>query len=398
MEQLSALLEKANNDSKKSLTKDEQKEYRLFLLDTLKSSGITDDNIYYIVSGLKYGTVNCFANWNRGFDSEKKVENLGKLTMSSNVKSQDNVVKLRLYLSLLISELNEKEINDGIVGELLHSLDEFSYKKDGTRLSDLGKIFKNCFMLEMRRDTTFPDLTKYNFSREYLVQLVLFFEEAINSLSPKGDEEIDKRNALRKWIQKEAEKASIEKNGSEQEKESIDGNSENLKGTQAVKKGTETEGVLAKKLIELAQSVDGIEKRYHESLEEIKQKDREISRIKTDRDKLESLCKAGNEENDELRKELLEVRKQLEECQKERKELEDRVSRQVSVIDVYDHDKANTKTEIQNQIAAALKKIFDDYKVAENMPMSIDLGENMRDSLDDVFRKLKKLGIDVEGR
>ena len=49
-------------------------------------------------------------------------------------------------------------------------------------------------------------------------------------------------------------------------------------------------------------------------------------------------------------------------------------------------------------IATALKKIYADFKVAETMDMTLDLGENMRDSLDDVFRKLKKLGIDIEGR
>ena len=54
--------------------------------------------------------------------------------------------------------------------------------------------------------------------------------------------------------------------------------------------------------------------------------------------------------------------------------------------------------EFKNQIASALKKIYNEFVVAQTMDMTVELGLNMRDSLDDVFRKLKKQGIDIEGR
>ena len=46
----------------------------------------------------------------------------------------------------------------------------------------------------------------------------------------------------------------------------------------------------------------------------------------------------------------------------------------------------------------SLKKTYDEFVIALTMDMTVDLGLNMRDSLDDVFRKLKKQGIDIEGR
>ena len=88
----------------------------------------------------------------------------------------------------------------------------------------------------------------------------------------------------------------------------------------------------------------------------------------------------------------------ISELQIREKELQDRVNRQSSVIDIIDEDKDRSLIEFKNQIASALKKIYNEFVVAQTMDMTVELGLNMRDSLDDVFRKLKKQGIDIEGR
>ena len=72
--------------------------------------------------------------------------------------------------------------------------------------------------------------------------------------------------------------------------------------------------------------------------------------------------------------------------------------RQGDVINVYDEDKQKQKGELVNQIASSLKTIYQDFQSAKDMEMDIDLGENMRDSVDDIYRKLKKFGVDIEGR
>lgn len=307
-----------------------------------------------------------------------------------------------MLLLFLIAELNETVLNDGIIGELLHGLVEPSYKKDGSRLSDLGKIFKSCFMSGMRTGTKLPSISKYNYTNEYEVQLVDFFEDAIKVIEPKGDEEIEKRNVLRNWIKREFDRINTGKapvadepdKEVKKEAETVDKIAKN----QEDKGKEEITSALGKRLLEMAKSMDTFDRLFRETEESCKKKEREISRLKTSHGKLEVLYNASVDENTVLRKELAEVKSQYEECSRVNKELEERVRRQVSVIDVYDQDKANAKTELLNQIATALKKIYADFKVAETMDMTLDLGENMRDSLDDVFRKLKKLGIDIEGR
>ena len=399
---ISELLDKAHKDSKKGLLKEEQRQYRTALFECLKENAVSDENIYYLVSGLKFGTANTFVNWNRDFSPEKQIENLNLVLDSQKYKAMDNVSRLRMLLLLLIAELNETVLNDYIIGELLHGLVEPSYKKDGSRLSDLGKIFKSCFMSGMKNGMKLPSISKYNYTKEYEIQLVDFFEDAIKFIEPKGDEEIEKRNVLRSWIKCEADKINtgkepvVEEPDKEVKKEP--------ETTDKIVKAKEDKGkeeitsALGKRLLEMAKAMDAFDSLFRETEDNCKKKEREISRLKTSHDKLEVLYNASVDDNTALRKELAELKGQYEECSRLNKELEERVSRQVSVIDVYDQDKANAKTELLNQIATALKKIYADFKVAETMEMSLDLGENMRDSLDDVFRKLKKLGIDIEGR
>lgn len=396
---ISELLEKANMDNKKGLLKEEQKQYRAALVERFKESGLSEENIFYFTAGVKYGTVNAFVSWNREFEQEKQTENVKELLNSQRVKSLENVGKLRVVLMLLIAELNGN-VNDSIVVELMYLLDDLSYKKDGQRLSDLGKIFKNSFVAGLKNGTKLPAFTNLNFSKEYEARLVSFFEEAIAGLDPRVEEDIDRRDVLRAWMNKQSKLIKQEPLSSDGEMQKTKGPEKDvLKGD--VKQDAPEEivtSVLGKRLLEMAKAVDQFDKTRLETEERCKKKEREVSQLKTSYDKLEELYKQGTDENLKLRKEIMEMKTQLEEHVKKNKELEERVSRQVSVIDVFDEDKANSKNELLNQIATSLKKIYADFKMAETMEMTIDLGENMRDSLDDVFRKLRKLGIDIEGR
>ncbi len=400
------LLDKAHGDEKGNLSKEDQARYNKALMEDLQQNGINDENIFYLISGIKFGTMNTLIQWNRAFSAEDQTDNVEKILNSHKAQSMDNQSKLRLLLSLLINELNEKEVNDTSVGDVLYCLDDASYKKDGGRLTDIGRIFKNCFLADLRSDTKLPHMAKYNFTPDYEVRILGFFDEAISKIEPKGDQEIDKRNLLRRWIEKEhqvldkAEKSQQPQNDNSKQGNEKETNkkSDNEKNDVINEEKIEIKSTLGKKLFDLAKVMDTLDDSFRETEKKLKEKEREISRLKTNLDKLQDLYQASIDENTVLKERISEVQSRNDVLEKENVELNDRVNRQISVIDVYDQDKANSRNELLNQIAASLKKIYTDYKVAEDMEMTIELGENMRDSLDDVFRKMKKLGIDIEGR
>ena len=394
---LNGLLDKAATDSKKALSKEEQRKYRDALGEMLKNNGLNDETIHYLVEGIKYGSVGSYIIWARTIDEKEQNDAIILLMSHRKVKNLDNVNRLKMTLWLLAGVLNEQKENEVVVTELMQWLVELSYKKDGKRLQDLSKIFKLTFMANMKNGMTLPSLSKLPFSTEYKKALYEMFNEAILGLEPKGDEEIDKARNLREWIKNNAVLEETNKSVEETPTEKKEGEekSEKKESGEVV---SEFKGQFSKRLFELAKVVETLEQELSLAREKNKDKDKEIARLKVNYAGLQKSYTESVEENTKLRTTIEETSALNIELEKKATELQDRVERQVSVIDVYDQDKANSKTEILNQIATSLKKIYADFKTAETMEMTIDLGENMRDSLDDVFRKLKKHGIDIEGR
>lgn len=399
------LLNKAKADSKKSLNKEEQKKYRTVLLELLKEEGLNDETIFCITSGVKFKSANTFSIWCSGLQNEEQLAAYEELMKSRAFNSLDNPAKLRFALTTIANLVSEQNANQIIVGDLFHSIVDYSLKKDGNRLNDIGNIFQNNFMNELKYGAKLPVIADFHFTPEYTTALMELLTQAVEAISPKGDEEITRRNTLREWLKKNAvtnSDVSLDRNVNkgktpDSKKEfSCDGGNKNL--TTEEENKIEIKGSLAKKIYEFAVKVDVYEQNIQNFSDELKQKEKEIAKCKTQIEKTEELYKASSTENRELRSKLEQATEMISELQIREKELQDRVNRQSSVIDIIDEDKDRSLIEFKNQIASALKKIYNEFVVAQTMDMTVELGLNMRDSLDDVFRKLKKQGIDIEGR
>lgn len=91
-----------------------------------------------------------------------------------------------------------------------------------------------------------------------------------------------------------------------------------------------------------------------------------------------------------------------EECiENQKKEIQTIIAeteRLKSIIAVYSDDKQSSQSETLNAIASKLKQEYKDFVEAEDMEMTIDLGENLRDQIKSIFKILIKSGIDIKGR
>lgn len=292
-----------------------------------------------------------------------------------------------------------------VICDLFYSLVDYSYKKDGKRLSDISKLFQSNFLDELKQNTRLPKLSEYNFSQEYLQKLLVLLNEAVEGIVPKGDEEITRRNVLRSWIkQNSVEKCTLENN---QKPEKIDdkNETEKVEGTQIGNTISDERittpsfsGALAKRLYEIAIKIDVYEQNLQLSADELKQRDKEIAKLKTKYEKVQEDYAKACDENTALRSQVAESERIQTELQSRVGSLQERISAQSSVIDIIDEDKDRSIVEFKNQVASSLKKTYDEWIRSMEMEMTVDLGLNIRDLLDDVFRKLKKQGIDIEGR
>lgn len=397
------LLDKASANTKKSLNKEEQKKYRTILYEILKEEGLNDENIYFITSGIRFKSANTFATWCSGLQNEAQMTAYEMLVKSRAFNSMDNVVKLRFTLMAIANFISEQNVNQIILCDLFHSIVDYSLKKDGKRLADIGKVFQQYFMNELKYSAKLPAISEFGFSQEYTVTLMEILNQAIEGISPKGDEEITRRNILRAWIKRNSAVSSLVDNTDntkkgEDEKPKVSVEHAETKRTDSDVERPNIKGTLAKRIMEFAIKVDVYEQSLQSLSDEVKQKEKELAKYKMQIEKTEELYKESSKENAELRSRLQKLSEEISELKTKEEELQDRVSRQSSVIDIIDEDKDRSLLEFKNQIASALKKTYNEFVIALEMDMTVDLGLNMRDSLDDVFRKLRKQGIDIEGR
>lgn len=196
------LLNKAKADSKKSLNKEEQKKYRTVLLELLKEEGLNDETIFCITSGVKFKSENTFSIWCSGLKNEEQLTAYEELMKSRAFNILDNPAKLRFALTTIANLISEKNVNQIIVGDLFHSIVDYSLKKDGNRLNDVSKIFQNNFMNELKYGAKLPVIAEFHFTPEYTIALMELLTQAIEGISPKGDDEITRRNTLREWLKR----------------------------------------------------------------------------------------------------------------------------------------------------------------------------------------------------
>ena len=69
-----------------------------------------------------------------------------------------------------------------------------------------------------------------------------------------------------------------------------------------------------------------------------------------------------------------------------------------TAIEIIKHEYELQKQEQLNRIARALLPDYLDFKSIADAEMNIDLGENLRVQMANIFKTLKKMGIDIESR
>lgn len=408
VKELSVLLDKIIKE-KKNPNQEEKNKYYNELISLLNTQNIDKVTVHYIINGFKFNAPKAYVVWSRQYNIQQQYDLFYNIITSKEMESMDNDKKLRVYFNFLVWLLQEEERNNLVIGQILIGLPELSRKKDGTIKGTVKDAFRTSFFYNVNPQTRIPLLSSFNFQLDQLKELLEIFGVAIKDLDGKNERERNIAYSLKSWYAEskkridEKEKIVLkqtEDNDNESEKNGSDIESTKESGKEKAEQKEEPviKGKIAKQLMKYVYAINDFEEKQNSLSSDLKNKENEITRLKLQIDHLQT-------ENEKMLKKSMEMEENLKVITREKnelvnanKELSDRVTRQVEVIDVYDEDKANQKTELVNQIASALKKIYEDYQDAEDMEMTVDLGENMRDHVEDIFRKLKKFGIDVEGR
>ena len=118
---------------------------------------------------------------------------------------------------------------------------------------------------------------------------------------------------------------------------------------------------------------------------------------------LQSIIEMSKDENKIISDKLHSMSKELEESKKYNEELMHRcntlqndLKKHMDILNIFEKNAQNSQKELLNSIASKLKCEYIDFKSAKNMPMTVDLGENLRDQINTIFQLLEKNGISVK--
>ena len=136
-----------------------------------------------------------------------------------------------------------------------------------------------------------------------------------------------------------------------------------------------------RKIVDLALAFERLEGAQKKLKAQIAVQDEKIARLGEERDSLKQNLEAA---------ELLCMKKQ-----KEIEELQAELEHRNEVIQIVKADKVKSSEEFKNSLAAALQIYKQDCKELKELDMSVDVGEAVLETLEDVFKTLQKKGIEI---
>lgn len=405
---------------KKDPLKEDKQAFSQEINRILKEEGLTLELVPYLSYAVKCDSIKNIIVWNNSLPSENQISNAQKIVDMINNSSIGNGDRFRIYMNLLVYQLNRLNANNEVIKTLLSYVVDTSYNTKKTkRLSDIGKIFKSAFVDKMDENIKIPSLTSlYPDNYSYVCRLAELFGEMIsdldNSITLKSKEQEKKcKQLLKDWL-KEQQINDSEKNSIVAEKSADTNVADKQKSAASteiaeatLKDASETmpkptervfKTLYAKQLYDLAIRIEESEQIKRDIEKELREKRYDLSNIRKEYDELKRKYSGKSTECLSKDNTISELEKQIREMNNKIKEMSDKITRQAETMGTIKDSQGRETSEKLNNIASSLKRFYVDYQLSVGMEMTIDLGETMRDMVEDIFKKLEKCGIDIKGR
>ena len=410
LEELVAIEKKSNaSKEKREMFCDE-------LLTLLKQEGFSNSAQKYIKSGFSFCGAKPLALYIASKDDTFAC--LKELITTDMFKGNENKISHKIAVSLFEFFCNGSFSDKSMAIELINQIPVTGRDKNKKYAKDVPKIFEKYFVSQIKESTALPnDFSLESFSekniREYMQAVLPYMIE-----SEKINDQI--KNTVNEWANEsfglEGKFMNIEKNinsvtphTKQNDMPSIYENNEDTKQ----KSISMEEIVKCKNTLEMCPAIiDELLHRINDSnnaTKKAEKRNKELNELLIDLNKrideknsaikkLEEKIAHSDNVVKKLESSILDYQRDIRINNNEINTLKGKLDTQNSVISVYSADKEKSESEILNAIASKLKSQFKDFNSARNESMSEALGENFRYQIEEIFKILKKSGIDVEGR
>lgn len=405
----------------------EAKEYEDILRSLIKNKN--NDNINkYLVEGPKDNNMKVLMEYRNNISKERGEEIIKSFINSKEIEDNKQGLSGNIMVYLLEKMIAEEQ--DALSEEVFLNMVKYAYKNKQESINKkVSKDIKEKIFPFLYNRTDVFDLSFIDNEKIWEKTKKLFMETASKS-DAKNKEEIynwlksagkDMGEYKEKFIEDKTAKTNIEKkykkkneqiDSSEKNKkddEHIDLYEENIAEDKDINRETDMKLILKNleiantNIISMKNALDDANKEINIMKVDLKLTRVEVPRIQKEIKSVSLKCENKGKQINELRlqKDKIEsANKQLEEKIIESMEQIEKLKTESNEEKIFFEGVINNRKkeaeENLNKIASELKFDYKDYCDAENMEMTIDLGENMRTQLDRVFSILCKNGIKIK--
>lgn len=436
------------SESGKEPNQEQKKLYYMAVYQMLDEEGFTDNVQDYMDKGFKFIKMRPFKAYFMRKDESEKEELLEQLLKSEFLR-KDNSRAFNILINLLALFISGK-VDYRYCKAVVRKIPKYCYNKEGKILGNANGAMMNNFYSEL---ITVPsdfdyaklfDSEEIRFQFEELLTNSIAYASSIRKLTTRQKDAVE---MVREWIPKaemltqeaktedyitSTETNHSQKNNCSEEAENIspavseeDGSlleqvnsarkdvqdsNPNLSQERNPRQTEEKEQIPDNNYSVIKHLSDALDHSLHKinQIHSVVEKSngKTDALIRTQQDYIDSLKKTIEKErensghirqrNIELAEETRKLYEKIEELSKQLVEKEEE-NRSLSALLEVSSKEGDLK--FKGEILKLTEKLrfeYEDYMSAKNIPMSIDLGENMRGQLGDVFSILKKAGLDID--
>ena len=379
-----------NVTKKSDAPKEKKKLFFEKFLSLLSEEGFNANTEKYFFNGFLFCGSSPIFEYMKKLDPVDKMEVLKSVFKSTNYEENEKSVSLKILVHFLSLFIVYSPENTDIIVEIIRRIPYKTKTRANTITKDLPLILDKYFIFEITSDTIFPDYRNLVGDKNFGVEFSDIFINGLKELKAKNDEMHKKILKVIKWLDRKA----VEDN-------SFIAKLQNANSIQKDEQQPKAEFNIDS-LIRLKDSLQNNVSTLTKALFFISDLQNELSFAKRDKKKIEndySMLKTEyeklNSEKSRLLNDCYNLKNKNTLMEEAITHLKNETEQQKSVLSIYSSDKQNSLTEQLNIIASQLKTHYLNFKDSLEMEMTVELGENIKHLVEDIFKTLAKSGIDV---
>jgi hypothetical protein len=410
------VIEKLLQIKKKSeASKADKNSFQNEWLSYVSEHGFNDKAEAFLYDGFSFlGMVPFITYLSKTNDKQETVNQL--LSGKYFYRNKSITFKVMMHLlALLIEKLPDEKT---LIMMVVRRLPELSINKEGKRLADMAKSVDKFFVNILSPETVFPNLSSLGLRPAIIESFRKMMMEALHTLLAEGHsspEELSIMVNIEKWLS-EDDKLSEDTDKSEVNTGTSQDSTDMVHADMPDNTSIQCNDCVDKAFSEYSKTFtwrDGLSitanaiKQLEKELIRLQMNNENLlsenTRLRTERDNVQcalnrerECCEQQRTEISRLSDDVSLLRQQVAALEIKVKEKETEIEERAKLADMLSRDRTKQSEEVLKRLAAKLRVEYRDFLDAETLPMSSDLGENMRLQLKSVFDILKKNGLSLE--